>query len=638
MAWTNTGGGDHEGANWTPADTLVIAGTHYNIGTFTVTTGYTVYANPLQIYADEIDIVGTLNGDGRGSYGGASRSGSDYNGAAGSGCGGGAGGEGCGYQDYCTDPTAGGGGGGGYGGAGHAGLGGGCGAGGAGGGTCSNSTAYVLYSGSGGGSGGTGDVSTCVSGAGGTGGGSILLLSDVLTITGTITVDGNNGSNASGSTFGSGGGGAGAGGSIFIVGNVITATGTFNADGGNGGSGVHCAGTVPDGGSGGAGRIKVFYCNSLDTSGITTSVVGGTDYGTGGAGSYTTQKFNSCTSSIPIGQEFTLGSASIAVISQIKLYVDAVNTSGDFILKVWDSTSKNTEYATKTLTITDTGEIAFDFDGWFRLPNGTQTYYVELTTAGSGDIDIAIEGNSTFAGGDMHRDGVEIIHTDIYHKVYTICNGHPHVIDAVVYNTADTGVKCNVTNDMLLGSIHRINEDNTGTVQYTDNFTTAKYIGDYTALLNVTHDTTNDELDIADDGYIYYTIDTKYPITGIPTLTSTINITAGTPTIQISSNGSTWYNIDTAIVDDTSTIYTLDNAVNLQLDGLTVFYFRFDCVKAGAATCSIKLFQLDVNIVTIDAQNPVIIPNVTNTYRCDQSVDSGINCEIDLIYYERRWA
>lgn len=36
MAWTNTGGGDHGGKSWTPANGLEIAGEHTNIGTFTV--------------------------------------------------------------------------------------------------------------------------------------------------------------------------------------------------------------------------------------------------------------------------------------------------------------------------------------------------------------------------------------------------------------------------------------------------------------------------------------------------------------------------------------------------------------------------------------------------------------------------
>ena len=141
---------------------------------------------------------------------------------------------------------------------------------------------------------------------------------------------------------------------------------------------------------------------------------------------------------------------------------------------------------------------------------------------------------------------------------------------------------------------------------------------------------------IADDGYLCYKRESNGPITGIPTLTSQINITSGIPTIKISEDASTWYDITTAIVDDVDTIYELDSS-SLSLKGLTEFYWRYDCVKAAAATCSIKSFELDVNIVTIDFENPKITGSGTSTFRCDQDTNSGLNCDVSLIYSDRSW-
>ncbi|MBI5148023.1 MAG: hypothetical protein HZA37_02625 [Parcubacteria group bacterium] len=76
-AWTDLGGGDHGGANWTPSNGTYIAGVHTNIGTFTVSSGSTVYVQPyngtnygkLEVSATTITISGTLNATGAG-YGG----------------------------------------------------------------------------------------------------------------------------------------------------------------------------------------------------------------------------------------------------------------------------------------------------------------------------------------------------------------------------------------------------------------------------------------------------------------------------------------------------------------------------------------------------------------------------------------
>lgn len=255
------------------------------------------------------------------------------------------------------------------------------------------------------------------------------------------------------------------------------------------------------------------------------------------------------------------------------------------------------------------------------------------------DLDIACAGNETLTlrwylksgnGATMSCRNLDAI---VEYKRRDVCK------TPQVYNTADSTVKSSVTNEIEPDMVARINTDGTGTVEYADDFTTDKYIDACIYQEGITHDTVDDELDIADDGYIYYKTDAKYPITGVPTFTSRINITSGAPTIQISSDGVTWYDITTAIVDDVDTVYELDStSLHISENGLTEFYWRIDCVKAAAATCSIKSFELDINIITIDAEHSKISSSGVSTYRCDQHTDSGLNCVVALVYRDRSWA
>jgi hypothetical protein len=106
----------------------------------------------------------------------------------------------------------------------------------------------ALFSyGSGGGGGGGGTVGD--GGIGGNGGGYIILFANELTVSGTISANGENG--ADGATDG-GGGGAGGGGVIYIVTRKLTQTGTITSTGGTGGTG---AGVGYDGGDGGNGAV-----------------------------------------------------------------------------------------------------------------------------------------------------------------------------------------------------------------------------------------------------------------------------------------------------------------------------------------------------------------------------------------------
>lgn len=207
-----------------------------------------------------------------------------------------------------------------------------------------------------------------------------------------------------------------------------------------------------------------------------------------------------------------------------------------------------------------------------------------------------------------------------------------------IYNTADTTVKCSVGNEIEEDAEHLINTDGTGTITYADDFTTNKHLDAQWYMAGTTYDDPNNELDIGNDEYIIYKKDAKYPVTGVPVLLSTIDIITGTPTIQISIDGTTFYDIDTAIVDGVSTSYPLDNAVNLSLKavGATEFYVKFNC--DGSSSCSIETFALSVDIVTLDAEKPKIGATGVSTFRCDQDTNSGLNCLVSLIFRDRSWA
>lgn len=128
-------------------------------------------------------------------------------------------------------------------------------------------------------------------------------------------------------------------------------------------------------------------------------------------------------------------------------------------------------------------------------------------------------------------------------------------------------------------------------------------------------------------------------------MTAQINTTSGTPTIQIAKDSAgvagTYYDIDTAIVDDVETVYQLVSGtdINYKKTGETIIYIRIDCVKVAAATLSIKTMKLDVELVCIDVEFPVIdVGGNANTIQCDQNANSGMNCIVDLMYQDRMWS
>lgn len=130
-------------------------------------------------------------------------------------------------------------------------------------------TTWANLYGSGGGSGGATGTFSGTSGAGGSGGGALRIFATSFdTSSGTISCDGANGGNASGSgsSFVIGGGGAGSGGTVYIetVAGAILGTDKITASSGTGGT---VLGTPAPSGGGGAGHTNSGSSGSSGTGG-----------------------------------------------------------------------------------------------------------------------------------------------------------------------------------------------------------------------------------------------------------------------------------------------------------------------------------------------------------------------------------
>ena len=191
----------------------------------------------------------------------------------------------------------------GAGGAGHGGSGGSGGASGSGGGSGGSTYGNGTEGGS---QGGSVTSSNHATATGGYGGGFIRIVADQVYVNGTISSNGEDGTNGQaingGSGAGGSGAGAGSGGSIFITANEVHVgmSGAIQADGGDGGDGASsfcngpCIGFFnggDGGGGGGGGRISIMTQISKYSNQGTVSVsagtggTGGQPYGTGAVGS-----------------------------------------------------------------------------------------------------------------------------------------------------------------------------------------------------------------------------------------------------------------------------------------------------------------------------------------------------------------
>lgn len=255
---------DHGGADWDPLNGSSIVGYHYNVGTFTIMNGYTVYVDgyngtdgygTLTVSANTANIAGILNATGKGWRAGGTNGScedkatpSDFNGQYGN------------VGQWNVVGQA-------YG---------------------SLTSPYQVGSHGGGG--------YCANG--GNGGGLIrLIVSNTTTVNGSLLSDGTNGYNQGFCCAGGGGGGSGGG--ITILSTNFAGTGTITAKGGNGGAnngtgsasgggggygaaGGNGGGAGSYGGGGAGGRISIRCSNKTYVG--TTSATGGSGVNAGGIG------------------------------------------------------------------------------------------------------------------------------------------------------------------------------------------------------------------------------------------------------------------------------------------------------------------------------------------------------------------
>jgi len=271
-------GGDYGGSDLILSDGDILSGNFTNVNDFLISAGSTVFLDQgisFSIFANSININGTLNGNGAGFLGGEN----GHNGASGSGPGAGEGG----LHGYNIS-ASGGGGAGGYGVGGNSGQ--------AvsrvssplfatGGAAYMNELNSFPQQGSGGG--GAGNHSCCnpgLGGIGGNGGGSISIVSSgFINVLGTISVAGFDGNQGVAGNYSVSGGGAGSGGGIFLDG-ILNISGLLDVSGGNGAdflnSNVYSSSGYGQGGGGGAAGLIKLSGMDFDITNMAFNISGGT--------------------------------------------------------------------------------------------------------------------------------------------------------------------------------------------------------------------------------------------------------------------------------------------------------------------------------------------------------------------------
>jgi len=601
---------NHGGANWTPVNGSELNGTHTNVGTFSITSGYTcnvAQGIPFAVYAETITIAGDINGIGKGYAGGTVNS----NGA----------GPGGGTKGSTNVIHAGGGGYGGDGGDGYnntstQGI---------GGDVYGNANGTVAQMGSGGAGGSSGGGTAS---GGGNGGGSVILCANTISIAygATVLCHGTDGGYAASP------GAGGSGGGVLLICNHLNIDGAAQASGGMGGASSGTGG----GGGGGGGRCKTVCATYNNDPYNFMNAAGGTSQGIGDPGLIGTEDVCNTLGKLdathPVGQTFNFGIAGSVVMTQVILKAGSYTTAGVCTLTVYNNSSKSVTYGSASNTIDSTSDETWTFTTPVELPDGQLDYYMELTTSAA-VCTMAYSCTNNFSDYMYYEDG-EAVGVSLYMKLYT----YAHVVNPVVYNKSKSNVKCHVANKILTGARHTIRADGIGNVQYADDLITAKYVGDCSVASNDTYYDISQYLRITFGGTLEYKIDCKYPIVGMPKFTALINLVAsGVGTIQIAEDvdglPGMWYDVPTDVPDDTQEDYLFE-CDSLSFEGKTILYFRFN-VTVGEFW--IKQFSIDIKIDTTSAQIPQVIPSDANTFVCDQDETSSIDCIVELKYSDVRY-
>lgn len=206
-----------------------------------------------------------------------------------------------------------------------------------------------------------------------------------------------------------------------------------------------------------------------------------------------------------------------------------------------------------------------------------------------------------------------------------------------VYNAADEFTKMSICNGLYPGASIRINGDGTGTYKFVDEFTTMNY-GSYMYHLtgSIIYDRYLKYITLWPSTQFDIRFEMKWPIVGVPVLKM---LHGGGPITWIAEDidgvPGTWYVCDSQLTNQVENIFEqkpLDNDANLSLAGRTSFFLR---IETYAASVGIVYMELNCDLETIDAERPVILPGVTNTFVSE--IQGDVFCYINLYYHDRKW-
>jgi len=262
-----------------------------------------------------------------------------------------------------------------------------------------------------------------------------------------------------------------------------------------------------------------------------------------------------------------------------------------------------------------------------RVPTYTpKILNTEIYSAAAESVTLIYYMKTSSSSGKAYANNISYVYTEII----------PTVVSSAIsiYNVADTLTVMDCCNELKPGCKITINADDTGNYQYSENFADTTYEYSVSDSAYITYYDDYKMLLFSAAGYITYSFDTKFPITGIPAIV--LNVMSGAPQLYIAAdNGSgapgTWYALDgnesTEIID--AQAYRLLNSEgNLVLNNLTKFHLKI--ASDGVNMLRINSIFMYSDLVTIDAERPKIFKGRVNTFGA--VVDSTASAVVTLKY------
>lgn len=199
------------------------------------------------------------------------------------------------------------------------------------------------------------------------------------------------------------------------------------------------------------------------------------------------------------------------------------------------------------------------------------------------------------------------IATEIGYKVTEMTEGAVSSSNIYMWNTADTSKVLACCNRLLPKYRMEINNDGTGSLTYAEDFLDDNYTVTAYAQSGVTYNSANKSLVIAQNGYIVFPMDCKYPVSGVPYLKA--NVFSGAPQIYIADNSGsggapgTYYASDdnqTTALSNAEIRRDLENENSLELVNKTKFYVKI--APYTGETCEFGSLEISALLVTMDAE------------------------------------